>query len=76
LWIDVTDDMRKRKAEFHQKYVLLEGEFNGRRPVTWVFGVGAFKRFRDVRYGATKMEGSEMRRTPAKKGISGSRFPS
>ena len=30
LWIDVTDDMRKRQADIDQKYVLLEGTFNAR----------------------------------------------
>ena len=28
LWIDVTDNMRKKKADFDQKYVLLEGTFD------------------------------------------------
>ena len=28
LWIDATDDMRKRTADFDQKHVLLEGTFN------------------------------------------------
>jgi hypothetical protein len=28
LWLDVTDDIRQRRAEFDQKYVLLEGTFN------------------------------------------------
>jgi hypothetical protein len=28
LWIDVTDDIRKKKAEFDQKYVLVEATFN------------------------------------------------
>jgi hypothetical protein len=27
LWIDVTDDMRKKQAEIDQKYVLIEGTF-------------------------------------------------
>jgi hypothetical protein len=30
LWIDVTDDILKKKAEFDQKYVLLEGTFNAK----------------------------------------------
>jgi len=30
LWIDVTDDIRKKKADFDKKYVLLEGTFNAK----------------------------------------------
>jgi hypothetical protein len=30
LWIDVTDDIRKKKADFDQKYVLLEGTFSAK----------------------------------------------
>lgn len=30
LWIDVTDDIRKRRAEFDLKYVLVEGTFNAK----------------------------------------------
>lgn len=30
LWIDVTDDIRNRQAEFDQKYVLVEGTFNAK----------------------------------------------
>jgi hypothetical protein len=30
LWIDVTDDMQKKKAELDKKHVLLEGTFNAR----------------------------------------------
>lgn len=28
LWIEITNDMRKKKADFDQKYVMLEGTFN------------------------------------------------
>jgi hypothetical protein len=31
LWIDVTDDIRKKQADFDQKYVLLVGTFNAKR---------------------------------------------
>jgi hypothetical protein len=30
LWIDVSDDLRKRRSEFDQKYVLVEGTFNAK----------------------------------------------
>lgn len=30
LWIDVTDDIRSRRAEFDEKYVLIEGTFNAK----------------------------------------------
>ena len=30
LWIDVTDDIRKKRTDFDQKYVLLEGTFNAK----------------------------------------------
>lgn len=30
LWIDATDDMRKRQARFDQKYVLIEGTFDAK----------------------------------------------
>lgn len=30
LWIDVTDDIRKKQKEYDQKYVLLEGTFNAK----------------------------------------------
>ena len=31
LWIDVTDEIRKKKDEFDQKYLLLEGTFNAKK---------------------------------------------
>jgi hypothetical protein len=31
LWIDVTEDMQKRKAELDRKYVLIEGTFDTKR---------------------------------------------
>ena len=30
LWIDVTDDIRKKQKDYDQKYVLLEGTFNAK----------------------------------------------
>ena len=30
LWIDVTDDIRKKRAGLDQKYVLIEGTFNAK----------------------------------------------
>ena len=30
LWIDVTEDMQKRKAELDRKYVLIEGAFDAK----------------------------------------------
>jgi len=30
LWIDVTEEIRKRSTEFDQKYVMLEGMFNAK----------------------------------------------
>lgn|SRR5208282_6766701 len=30
LWIDVTEDMQKRKAELDQQYVLIEGTFDAK----------------------------------------------
>jgi hypothetical protein len=31
LWLDITDDIRKKQADFDQKYVLLVGTFNAKR---------------------------------------------
>jgi len=35
LWITVTEDMQKRKAEFDRKYVLIEGTFDAKEMGAW-----------------------------------------
>jgi hypothetical protein len=58
LWIDVTEDMMKRRAELDQKYVLVEGTFDAKMTGHLGLWSGSIRKI-------TRCLVVEMRKTPA-----------